>query len=68
VALRARHRIPASFHIGVGRDEEGNFLAHAWTESGGEVLIGDGDLSRYRTLLEVEPDDFRRVPRGRLAA
>lgn len=37
--------------IGVGRDEDDNFIAHAWVESGGKVVIGKSiDLYRYTML------------------
>src|SRR5207248_4569283 len=48
-AMLARHGFPASFRIGVGRTDDGTFVAHAWVESDGEVVIGGGDLARYRS-------------------
>lgn len=42
-------------HIGVARGEDGRLQAHAWVESGGQIVIGDsGDLSRYTLLLPLE--------------
>jgi len=55
--LLKRRGFDASLHIGVVKDpEEGGLLAHAWVESGGDIVIG-GRLSRYRyaRLSPVEP-------------
>ena len=37
----------AEIRIGVARKPDGSLVAHAWVESGGEVLIGDEELERY---------------------
>jgi hypothetical protein len=65
--LLARYRLPASLHIGVTRwpspdDPSGHrFIAHAWVESGGEVVAGGrGDLYRFERLpLENRGNDAR---------
>ena len=40
----------AEVRLGVGRDVQGQFLAHAWLEKGGRVIIGDSKLERYLPL------------------
>jgi hypothetical protein len=45
---------PALIHIGAVRGEGGEFQAHAWVESRGEVLIGGHELERYTTLATLE--------------
>ena len=49
--LLHRKGCPADLKIGVTRDPDGQFLAHAWVESGGGVVIGTlPDLARYTPL------------------
>ncbi|HWP47146.1 MAG TPA: lasso peptide biosynthesis B2 protein [Candidatus Limnocylindrales bacterium] len=43
---------PACLRIGVAKDKNGRLQAHAWTESGGKVVVGGGNLSSY-TLLST---------------
>ncbi len=45
---------PAQIHIGVVREEGEKFLAHAWVESGGKVVIGGHELERYTPLVTLE--------------
>jgi len=45
--LYKRRGFDASLRIGVTKDENNQLLAHAWVESGGDIVIG-GRLSRYR--------------------
>ncbi|MGA2412267.1 MAG: lasso peptide biosynthesis B2 protein, partial [Candidatus Binataceae bacterium] len=40
----------AALMIGVAKSPEGVFAAHAWLESGGQVLIGGFELDRYVTM------------------
>jgi len=42
-----RNGIDANLRIGVTKDRSGAFLAHAWVESEGDIVIG-GRLSQYR--------------------
>ncbi len=49
---------PASVRIGVGRDDDGEFQAHAWVESQGKVVLGGSKLARYTQLLPVEAKDL----------
>jgi hypothetical protein len=38
---------PATLRIGVARNNEGRFEAHAWVESDGNVVIGGSKTSLY---------------------
>jgi hypothetical protein len=49
--LLCRHGQPAELHIGVARDSNGKFEAHAWIESAGQVVIGGSAVGRYSRLL-----------------
>jgi Transglutaminase-like superfamily len=46
--LLKRRGYPASLRIGVARKGRGELQAHAWVESEDSVVIGGGDLSRYK--------------------
>jgi Transglutaminase-like superfamily len=50
--LRRGH--PAHVHIGTLKGEGGELQAHAWVESGGEVVIGGHELERYTRLAVLE--------------
>jgi hypothetical protein len=47
--LRRGH--PALVHIGTVKGVGGEFQAHAWVESGGEVLVGGQELEQYTPLV-----------------
>jgi|SRR5215210_2885631 len=47
--LRRGH--PALVHIGTVKGEGGELRAHAWVESGGDVVIGEYDLEQYTPLV-----------------
>ena len=53
--LLGRRGQPAVLRIGVTRNEQGEFLAHAWVESNGQSVIGGSQalLQRYNALPEV---------------
>jgi len=56
LALRlmlVRRGHPATLRIGVIKEPGKEFQAHAWVESGGEVVIGDYELERYSPLLAL---------------
>lgn len=50
--LRRGH--PALLHIGAVRGEKGKFEAHAWVESGGDVVIGGYELEQYTPLAVLD--------------
>lgn len=51
---RAGHR--SQIRIGVAKDAEGKFLAHAWLISDGRVLLGgtSRELRRYTALADLD--------------
>jgi transglutaminase superfamily protein len=60
-SLLTRGGIAADLHIGVMKTPAGKFLAHAWVESDGRIVVGDlpGGLSAYTrlpTLPRVWPE------------
>jgi hypothetical protein len=48
------HGLPARVHMGVAKDAHNCLVAHAWTESGGRVVVGGSGLGRYTPLLVLE--------------
>ncbi len=55
--MLARRERPALLRIGVIKGEENRLQAHAWVESGGEVVIGgEADLDRFTRLPTLEGD------------
>ncbi len=52
--LLGRQGYPASLRIGVAKSEEGWLQAHAWVESGGEVVVGGAEHDRYMPLPSLE--------------
>lgn len=57
--LLARSGFRSQIRIGVAKDGDGRFLAHAWLVSNGRVVLGgrSRDLTRYAPLtdLDLEP-------------
>ena len=47
----SRRGYPARICYGVREVEGAPFMAHAWVEHDGAVLIGGGNLDRFRQLL-----------------
>lgn len=53
--LLERRGYPVELRIGVARNEEGTFQAHAWLEDRGRVLIGDlPNLTHYAPLPPLQ--------------
>jgi hypothetical protein len=52
-AILRRRGHPADLRLGVTRDG-GGVHAHAWVESYGRVVVGDGDLDRFAPLIGHE--------------
>lgn len=48
--LLGRRGCQANLRIGVTRDATGEFVAHAWLEKDGVVLIGGGGHTRYTPM------------------
>ncbi|MEW6637016.1 MAG: lasso peptide biosynthesis B2 protein [Actinomycetota bacterium] len=57
--LRRGHQ--CRIHIGVVKGDGGEFLAHAWAESGGEVVIGGYELERYTRLALLTGENLTPV-------
>ena len=53
--LLKRRGLPAELHIGVGKDENGKFQAHAWIVSGGRVIIGSEEHENYVPFDSLNP-------------
>ena len=53
-AILRRRGHPADLRLGVKRSEDG-VEAHAWVESYGRVIVGDGDLDRFEPLEASDP-------------
>jgi hypothetical protein len=51
--LCARYGYVSRVRLGTGRSESGEFVAHAWLESNGQVLVGAGGLDRYVPLPDL---------------
>lgn len=51
LCARAGHR--TQLRIGIGQDTRSGFTAHAWVDSGGQVLIGGQEVGRYARLLTL---------------
>jgi Transglutaminase-like superfamily len=52
--LLSRRGHPALVHIGTLKGKRGELQAHAWVESGGEVVIGGHELEQYTRLAILE--------------
>lgn len=52
--LLLRRGYPALVHIGTLKAEGGELKAHAWVESGDEVVIGGHELEQYTQLAVLE--------------
>jgi hypothetical protein len=48
--LIGRAGYQSDLRIGITRDDRGKFVAHAWLENNGKVLIGDIGLSNYAPM------------------
>lgn len=62
--LMARNGHECDLHIGVARDA-GAFVAHAWVEHGGRVVLGEDEQRTYARLLAWSvPGGGERTPGG----
>ncbi len=52
--LLSRRGHPAFVHIGTVKAEGRKIQAHAWVESGGEVVIGGHELEQYTRLTVLD--------------
>ena len=51
--LMGKHGHVSEICVGVARDAKGTLIAHAWLDTGGQVLIGNQDLERYTRLPDL---------------
>lgn len=51
--LLGRRGRPTRLHIGAFREVDGAFMAHAWLESDGEIVVGGHELERYTPLISL---------------
>jgi hypothetical protein len=51
--LLARHRHRSTLGIGVGRDANQKFVAHAWVEVDGRIVVGGRSDRRYSSLPQL---------------
>jgi hypothetical protein len=51
--LLGRHGHAAELRIGVDKDHNGGFEAHAWVEAEGKVVIGGPEVSGYKPILRT---------------
>jgi len=49
-ALLSRRGVSARLRIGVAKDPQGQFVAHAWLEHAGQIVVGGAISDRYRAL------------------
>jgi hypothetical protein len=54
--LLRRRGVLTRLHIGVAKDKEQRFMAHAWVESQGEVVIGGPRTDHFTPLLVLGDD------------
>jgi hypothetical protein len=52
--LLTRAGLPHQVHIGVAKDEKGQFHAHAWVENREGVLIGGCQLEQYTSICTLD--------------
>ena len=45
---------PSEIRLGVVKDEHGRMQAHAWVESGAQVVIGGAEAERFRPLRSLD--------------
>jgi hypothetical protein len=56
--LLARKGYRSDVRVGVAREDDGRFRAHAWVLSEGRIVIGgtQPDLERYTVLTDLKPN------------
>ncbi len=45
-----RRRIESTLYLGTGKDENGNFIAHAWLRSGSTYVTGSEGMERFTVV------------------
>jgi len=62
--LLTRAGLPARLWVGVARGDGGRPEAHAWVESGDQVVIGGGELQGYKLISELKGNRSARITRS----
>ena len=57
-AMLSRAGHPCELHIGAAKNEAREFIAHAWLESEGRVLIGEFEVGRYTPMTAPQGADM----------
>jgi len=57
--MLGRRGLSATLRIGVGLDAQGAFIAHAWLESKGEIIIGGSQSRTHFSPLPPLTEEFR---------
>ena len=48
--MLGRRKINSTLYLGVGKDTNGQMIAHAWLRVGEYVILGDGRLDRFAVV------------------
>lgn len=52
--MLSKHGYPNQLRIGVGKDQQGQFIAHAWVENRGRTVIGGiGNMTKYYNVMSL---------------
>jgi hypothetical protein len=53
--LFAAHGYPTKIHVGVAKDRQDGFQAHAWLTLADEIVVGHlPDMGKYRELPDLD--------------
>lgn len=53
-SLLTRYGHPSSIHLGVAKETDGIFEAHAWVRCSDRIVLGGGEVERYAPVLAWE--------------
>lgn len=52
--MLSKQGYPNQLRIGVGKDKQGQFIAHAWVENKGKAVIGGiGNMAKYYSVISL---------------
>ena len=52
--MLSKQGYPNQLRIGVGKDKQGRFIAHAWVENRGRTVIGGmGNMAKYYSVMSL---------------
>jgi len=55
-AILKRHDIPRTVYLGMKKDTEGDWSAHAWLRCGGQILTGGPDTEGFAVVMTFTDD------------